>query len=744
MRYRAWVCLAAVGLAACGGTPTPDGGAGGGTGGGVGMTGGGTGTINDTCQTAEVIPGAGTYTGTTKGAGRDYAPDCTGYPNEAEDVVFSLAVPAGNRVKLGVSSITTEGHSFDPSIYILGDCNAATDAGAVSCLAGVDASEGGMESLEWLNDAATERTVFVVIDSYRARVQPGADGGAGKGTSGDFILEVAFEQPVAGDSCGDATQLQPGTPMTGLELTGFTGDYSGSMSCANDLGIDRAFKVTVPPSNLVTVTVQGAGGLDSMVSAATSAASCGVTCVANADATGNNGLETLSWKNTTAAAVELFVVVDAYGSTFGTFSISAALSNPGVDDVCEGATLLTDGANLAHTTVGFSNDYALQTGFMGCASTGYQGPDRAYAFVVPPSQRGRVTVTPADGGTNPSLNLLNSAMAACSALPRVCSTGTNAGAAGQAESLTVFNTGATALNYFAIVDSTVTSGIDYVINYALDTPAADDTCTSNQTWLPDAGTVSGSLVGFVGDYGGVGTGCFQAGGADRVYRARVGAGEKLTATVTPDAVDGGFDGVVNFIVGTAATCEALPRTCSGGIDFTVRNQAEKGGFVNSTATPIDLFMVVADYEKNSADTRFTITTEIGPIPVGETCDAPIVTGAQTINTTLVGSTNDTSVASNATGCVIANNLPDIVYEIEVPAGKQLVAIATPQTGTDIAMNLVDGVCRNITACLANANAGAASAAETLSWTNNGAAAKTVRLIVVGVPPGSFALDIRIP
>lgn len=742
MRFRAWVCLAAAGLAACGGTPTPDGGTGGASGGGDGMTGGGGGTagINDTCQTAEVIPGAGTYTGTTKGAARDYKPDCTGYVNEAEDVVFSLAVPAGHRVKLGVSSISTEGHSFDPSLYILGDCGAAD----VACLAGVDASEGGQESLEWLNDAATERTVFVVVDSYRARVQAGADGGDGKGTSGDFILEVSFEPLTAGDACGSATPLQPGTPLAAQELIGFSGDYPGSMSCANDVGPDRAFKITVPAGNLVTVAAQGAGGLDAMLSAATSAASCGVTCVANADATGNNGAETLSWKNATAAPVELFIVVDAYGDTIGPFSISATLSNPGADDVCEGATVLTDGANLAHTTVGFSNDYALQNGYVGCASSGYQGPDRAYAFVVPPSQRGRVTVTPADGGLNPSLNLLNGAMAACNVSPRVCSTGTNVGPAGQPEALTVFNTGAAALNYFAIVDSTVTSGIDYVIDYALDTPAADDTCTTNQSSLPDAGTINGSLAGFVGDYGGVGTGCFQAGGADRVYRARVGAGEKLTATLVPDAADGGFDGVVNFIVGTAATCEALPRTCAGGFDFTVRNQVEKGGFVNTSAAPVDVFMVVADYEKDSTDTNFTLTTEIGPIPPGETCDAPIVTTAQTINTTLVGSTNDTSVASNATGCVIANSLPDVVYELEVPAGKKLVAIATPQTGTDIAMNLVDGACRNITACLANANTGAASAAETLEWTNSASVSKTVKLIVVGVPPGSFALDLRIP
>ncbi|MGV3622601.1 MAG: hypothetical protein ACO1OB_17410, partial [Archangium sp.] len=431
--------------------------------------------------------------------------------------------------------------------------------------------------------------------------------------------------------------------------------------------------------------------------------------------------------------------------TTGSFSIVASLSRPGVDDVCEGATALNDGATLQHTTVGYGNDYALQTGYHNCASSGYQGPDRVYSFSVPANQRGRVTVTPADGGMNPSLNLLANGMAMCSATPRVCSTGTNTGAAGQDETLSFFNTGTGAVDFFAFVDSAVTTGVDYTISYALDVPAADDTCTTSQTSLPDAGSVTGSLAGFTNDYGGVAAGCFQAGGADRVYRAHLEAGQKLTATLTPTDPDGGFDGVVNFFTGTANGCEALPRTCAGGFDFTLANQTEAGGFVNTTGMPLDVFMAVADWEEGSANTGFTLTTDIGPTPAGETCDAPIVTGAQSFpNSTFVGATGDTSFAASASSCVATAGLPDVVYEISVPAGKQLVAVATPQAGVNIAMNLIDGSCRDIAACLANANAGAAGAAETLTWTNSGSAARTVKLIVVGVPPGTFNLDLRIP
>ncbi|MGV3623638.1 MAG: hypothetical protein ACO1OB_22655, partial [Archangium sp.] len=284
MGYRAWVCLAALALAACGGTPTPDGGSGGGTdggetGGGAGDGGGGSTVANDTCQTAEVIAAAGTYTGTTIGAKRDYATECTGYPNDAEDVVYALKVPAGSRVTVGVSWLNVDGPSFDPSLYVLGTCDAAADAG-VACLAGADESEDGQETLEWLNDSTAERTVFLVVDSYRARAAAGADGGVGKGTSGEFLLEVNFATPRAGDSCASAVELTPGTALTAQAMAGFTGDYLGSMTCANGAGADRAYKVTVPAGHVATVAVQGSGGLDSMVSAATSAANCGVTCVA--------------------------------------------------------------------------------------------------------------------------------------------------------------------------------------------------------------------------------------------------------------------------------------------------------------------------------------------------------------------------------------------------------------------------------------------------------------------------------
>lgn len=152
--------------------------------------------------------------------------------------------------------------------------------------------------------------------------------------------------------------------------------------------------------------------------------------------------------------------------------------------------------------------------------------------------------------------------------------------------------------------------------------------------------------------------------------------------------------------------------------------------------------MVGDYEKNSTDTDFTLATTISPVLAGESCELPLVTGAQSFpSQTLIGASPDTTLAGEVSSCIATSGLPDAVYEIAVPANKELVA---PAAGTNLAMNLVEGSCRGITACLANANGGGAGAAETLRWTNAGATAKTVRLIVVGVPAGSYSLELRIP
>lgn len=705
--------------------------------------------MGDTCAAAIAIE-AGTHSGSTLGATRNYSPECTGYPNPAPEVVYRIVVPAAHRLVVQADAVDAGGHAYDPSLYLLTEADCAStpvDAGAMKCLAGSDASNTSHEELSWLNATEAERVVFLVVDSYRDAVRPGPDGGVGAGPAGPFTLQVKFDQPTLGDTCAVPNALEPGMPLTGLTLSGFTNDYDSLESCLTTAATDRAFKVSVPAKNVLTVTAVGSGTLDLLLSGSTSSAACGVTCAAVGNSTAAAGSESIIWKNVSDQPADFFVVVDAVRASANTFSIVAKLTTPGADDICEGATVLMPGAALTgQTTVGYANDYALQAESVGCAASGFIGPDRAYAFEVPSQRRATVTITPTPGsGFNPSLNLLDQTAAQCNVTPRVCSTGANTAGANQPESISIFNTDAAAKRFFAMVDSANPLGGTYDVQLIIDEPAADDRCVSAMSDLPLGTATRQEMVGFTPDYGSVGANCLPALGPDRTYRVTVPPAQKLNMELTPVS-DAGIDAVVGFIAGPASSCEALPRTCLGGIDFSVRGQIESGGIVNEGTQPLELFVVVADYERVTADRSFDLTASLGPIPDGESCAKPIVVaGAQRFATqSLRGASSDVSFNTAAAGsCLNGQGLPDQIYEITVPANATFKANAIPQAGVNLALNLIEGSCRDVKACLANANAGGAGAAETLQWANTANETKTVRLMVFGIPQGGYSLDLTL-
>ncbi|MBL9038647.1 MAG: hypothetical protein JNG84_09055, partial [Archangium sp.] len=93
MRCGPWLALLGIVLAAC---PGPSGSVDSGmepVDSGSGADAGGP-PANDTCATAEELTGAGSFVGSTRGASRDYATDCTGFANLGEDVVYRIPVPA--------------------------------------------------------------------------------------------------------------------------------------------------------------------------------------------------------------------------------------------------------------------------------------------------------------------------------------------------------------------------------------------------------------------------------------------------------------------------------------------------------------------------------------------------------------------------------------------------------------------------------------------------------------------------
>ena len=125
---------------------------------------------NDTCDTATPLTGSGTMTVPLLYANNDYnasdydvsaTDECTGYSSNGPDVVFSVALQAGQTLT------ATHNSSVDDSMYILDRC--PTD-GAV-CLDGSDLLSGS-EPEEVSYTASSAETVFLIVDVYSSTGMP--------------------------------------------------------------------------------------------------------------------------------------------------------------------------------------------------------------------------------------------------------------------------------------------------------------------------------------------------------------------------------------------------------------------------------------------------------------------------------------------------------------------------------------------------------------------------------------------
>jgi hypothetical protein len=261
-----------------------------------------------------------------------------------------------------------------------------------------------------------------------------------------------------------------------LSLTGFADDYRAGGNTASGCrffgGLDRAFSVLVPAGNRLTLTVFPTATLDPTLSVFTSLSACSTSAPMCAASIDRGDPESVSWANTTSSAVIVYFVVDGFSaaSSVGTFSLQVDVGPAPADDVCAGATPLSSGVpQLNQSIIGYADDYS-GSGTQ-CASSVM--PDRAYSFTVPANQRTTVTVTP-NGTTDVRLNLVPGPASTCSMTsPRVCTAGTNHGAAGQVELLSWFNTTASSAPYFAVVDATAAGSFSIVA--VTGTPIANDT-----------------------------------------------------------------------------------------------------------------------------------------------------------------------------------------------------------------------------------------------------------------------------
>ncbi len=695
------------------------------------------GTNGDRCETAVTLtPGTPLTNQDLANFGNDYQPgandNCPG--KGSNDATYKIDVPAGQVLRV----TATPSASLD---LTLGLSETAAECGAV-CVSGADSGgEGDAEQLLWKNTGAATATVFVVVDGNRV-------------TTGTFELSATVTPPPADDTCDMPTQLTSGVALTGQTLDGYSNDFdSVGTDCGFEGGGDRAYTITVPAGDrlVVTVDVDGAtSDLDSVINLVEGAGACGTACLAVADDGFPGDSETLTFVNRSGSAQQYVIVIDAW-SGGGEFTLTATVATPAADDVCQGATALTTSLT-AQTTANYTGDYGFGEG---CATSGYLGPDRVYSVAVPTGVRGVVTVTPtllADGGANfaPSISLVEGVAANCEVMPRVCQSST--ASAFSARSARYYNVGAQPANVYAIVDSSNAAGGTFDIAFTSETPPANDTCTTT-TELLDGGPQSGTLVGFESDYGNspAASNCIAYNGPERLYRVSLPNNQRVSVTVTPFAGDAGIDTVINFIPVAAAVCESTStRTCAYGADQTVQGLPETATYANTSGATADVFVAVADWRATSPDLTYSLTHTFSAVPAGESCSNAVPLTAGTLaGQTVAGNSSDVYFGAAVTGCINTSGVPDAVYSITLAAGQRLTATATPtdtgaMTGPNLALNLFDAPsCTVATSCAASANVGARGAAETVTFTNSGAAPRALMLQVAGIPGAEYSLNVQL-
>lgn len=417
---------------------------------------------------------------------------------------------------------------------------------------------------------------------------------------------------------------------------------------------------------------------------------------------------------------------------------------------CADATKITFTAAGASLLVGeTSRGYAENTAAGGTACRLGSGGDHVYEMLVPAGKKATVKVTPTDGSFDPVVNLVAGPASACGASGSCVVGGVDAANGALAETISWSNATGADATVFVVVDS-LTSGTTAQGVYDLDAKLTDssfgDTCAAAKTIAVTGTTptvLSGeTLTDYVSDYG-TGTNCSGASGPDHLYKVDVPPSSRLTATVKPLSVPAAWDPSLNLQ--TTASCGVTPRVCISGTDVGGSGASETLKYTNITATTQTIYVVVETYSSVTTTLRdYDLTLQLAPIPTNDGCATPIAItvppGSVTGDTTAASS--DYTGGTNCAGT--AGN--DLVYSVDVPAGKQLAAtILGTSSGFAPALDVVDSAwcgAAGTRSCLASVLTTTASPAGTARWTNAGTTTKKVLLVVDSTSTaGAFSLSV---
>ena len=629
--------------------------------------------VGNTCAEALVVSASGTFSGNTLTATNEYAASasCTGNPSTGPDVVYRVALSAGDRL---AASLNT---SWDASLYLVTGC---ADI-AQSCVAGQD--NGNPEEIDYT--AVSSGTYYLIVDGF---------GGAG----GPFNLSVTLTRAaVPNDTCAGAIDVSQGGVFTG-DTTHARNDYtplqSGFGGCTgySAHSNDVVYRVTLQPGERVQASLDAAW--DSSLYLITDCANASGSCVAGQD---NGNPEQIDF--TSQAGGTYFLIVDGYGSARGPFTLTVSVSPPVQGgDVCATAVQVpAAGGSFQSTTAGLTNAYQPPAA---CTGREQSGPEQVYRLAL-----GAGDVVEAVSQFAPGHDGALYAVTDCSTL--ACAAGADAAGPGEAERLRFVARATT--DHFLMVDAASGAGGHdlTVARYTGDTCA--QAAPLDLSGVPEWFTTAGRTNSYSPNAGGC-TG-YTASGPDRAYAVAIQPGDQLQVTATPM----GFDTSLYVV----SSCANVTGTCVAGSDRGTTTPESVAPVFQQAGT---YYVIVDGYA--GASGQGTLSAQIRR---GETCaDAYAVppTGG-TFHGTTAGYTHDLGAESGTGSCTgFSQTGPDAVYLVTLAHNQRI--NASLNTTWDAALYLITDCAQSATSCVAGRDAGNP---ETITFQNTSGQARSYYLVV---------------
>lgn len=379
---------------------------------------------NDTCDSATVLSGPGTYSGATRALVSDYTLGCS--PRGGPDAVFRFEITEERNV---TATVGGGGPGTAVTIRRWGDCEMGPE---VRCNA------GSPPSVIRRSLPAGEYAVIVQTPS-----------------AAPFDLTLRTDSPTPdppGDTCDSAVDITGGTETANIaDLL-----LDTPPSCTSTFGTFRDAYFTFELTDVSDVTLTTSDGSFHYVNLMSTCGDLGteVRCW------NGSGSPVQTWRSLPAGR---YYAAVATSQTAGSISATVDIRPPTPippNDRCDGAIQLPDGASRTDTTIDFGDDV------LGGTCAGSARLDAYYEFSLSSRRRVIISVSDADGGsTRFYLTVRGDCGSPSDSSSLACVAGTTSPPA-SATLNQVFDPG----TYYLIVETTTTDPSDYSISAAFFPP----------------------------------------------------------------------------------------------------------------------------------------------------------------------------------------------------------------------------------------------------------------------------------